>query len=453
MPRYEFSEGSSNKFWEITLNKKSFTTTYGKSGTAGQSASKSWPSEAEAKKQYNKLIAEKEKKGYALVGGAAKTPAVKSAAKPAAVAAPRNPSLEQVIFDDPEAVEGYEAYGAWLKTQSDPLAELVEIQVGLSKNRQDKALKKKEREFFAKHEDTLLGALAKCKEEEGLQLYWRNGFIEGLILGSEEGNPDQDPPEVCYEMLVECPAARFLHSLSFWAFESGDGQPSYQTLLTQMEKLGIPPSIRHLTFDVREYQVSWTKLGNLQKLYPQLQKLESLSLHVGAMNLGEIDLPSLRKLEIKTGGFTKKNLQSVGEASLPSLASMVLYFGTDEYGCDCKAKDVKAFLDGVNVPKLKRLGLCNSEFADELPAILLASKLLPKIKHLDLSMGALSDEGAQVLLDEKRAFSHLESINLEKNYLSEIMCEQLRVAFDSINVTEQGSEDEDDEERYVQIAE
>ena len=457
MPRYEFSEGSSNKFWEITLHKKTFTTTYGKTGTAGQSASKSWPSEAEAKKQHDKLIAEKEKKGYVLVGGsAAPKAASKASAKatpaPAPLATPRNPSLEKAIFDNPEAVEGYEAYGAWLKTQGDPLAELIAIQTGLSKNREDKALKKKEREFLAKHEDALLGGLAKCKAEGDLQLYWRNGFIESVILGSDEGNPDQAPPEACYEMLVGCTAARFLHSLSFWAFDDEEGQPSYQKLLTQLEKLGTPPTLRHLTFDVREYQVSWTKLGNLHKLYPQLQKLESLSLHVGELNLGEIDLPSLRRLEIKTGGFTKKNLKSVVEASLPSLTSMILYFGTDEYGCDCKAKDVKAFIDSIKAPKLTRLGLCNSEFEDEFPAMLAASKLLPKLKHLELSMGTLSDEGAQVLLDEKRAFAHLESINLEQNYLSEMMRERLRVAFERIILTEQGDHD-DDEDRYVQIAE
>ena len=68
MPRYEFSEGSSNKFWEITLDGKSFTTTYGKIGTDGQSTVKEWPSEAEAKKQFDKLVAEKVKKGYTLVG-------------------------------------------------------------------------------------------------------------------------------------------------------------------------------------------------------------------------------------------------------------------------------------------------------------------------------------------------------------------------------------------------
>jgi predicted DNA-binding WGR domain protein len=104
MPRYEFSEGSSNKFWQIDLSGKSFTTTYGKIGTSGQTTVKSYGSDAEAKKEYDKLVAEKTKKGYELVGGgddddededeapapkkaAAKAPA-KAAAKPAAKAAP-----------------------------------------------------------------------------------------------------------------------------------------------------------------------------------------------------------------------------------------------------------------------------------------------------------------------------------------------------------------------------
>jgi predicted DNA-binding WGR domain protein len=103
MPRYEFSEGSSNKFWEINLSGKSFTTTYGKIGTSGQTTIKQWKSEAEAKKEYEKLVAEKTKKGYQLVGGGraaadddddededekpAKKVATKVAAKPAKAAA------------------------------------------------------------------------------------------------------------------------------------------------------------------------------------------------------------------------------------------------------------------------------------------------------------------------------------------------------------------------------
>lgn len=63
MPRYEFSEGASNKFWQIELTGTSFTTTFGKIGTAGQSSTKAFDSEAKAALEYNKLVAEKTKKG------------------------------------------------------------------------------------------------------------------------------------------------------------------------------------------------------------------------------------------------------------------------------------------------------------------------------------------------------------------------------------------------------
>ncbi len=101
MPRYEFSEGTSNKFWEINLSGSQFTTTYGKIGTSGQTTIKTFKSEAEAKKEYDKLIAEKVKKGYEPADGASddgddeaaappppppkpKAAAPKPAAKPAA---------------------------------------------------------------------------------------------------------------------------------------------------------------------------------------------------------------------------------------------------------------------------------------------------------------------------------------------------------------------------------
>lgn len=69
MPRYEFVEGKSSKFWEIELDGTSFTTTYGRIGTDGQSSLKEYDSEEKAQREYDKLVAEKVKKGYVLAGG------------------------------------------------------------------------------------------------------------------------------------------------------------------------------------------------------------------------------------------------------------------------------------------------------------------------------------------------------------------------------------------------
>ena len=93
MPRYEFQEGTSSKFWEINLLGKSFTTKFGKIGSNGQTKIKDCASEAAAKAEVDKLIAEKTKKGYQPAGksnGKTAKPAAKTATKAATKAAPKS---------------------------------------------------------------------------------------------------------------------------------------------------------------------------------------------------------------------------------------------------------------------------------------------------------------------------------------------------------------------------
>ncbi len=99
MPRYEFSEGTSQKFWEITQTGSSFATTYGKIGTPGRSTTKKFASPAEARKQHDKLVVEKTKKGYVEAGGEASSEATTDTRSFTADA--RNPELEAAISADP----------------------------------------------------------------------------------------------------------------------------------------------------------------------------------------------------------------------------------------------------------------------------------------------------------------------------------------------------------------
>jgi predicted DNA-binding WGR domain protein len=75
MPRYEFQEGGSSKFWEITLEGTSYTTRYGRIGSEGQSTTKSFDTADAARTEHDKLVAEKLKKGYKLVEGGGAGPA------------------------------------------------------------------------------------------------------------------------------------------------------------------------------------------------------------------------------------------------------------------------------------------------------------------------------------------------------------------------------------------
>ena len=64
---FEFVEGSSSKFWEVTAKDNAVTVRYGRIGTDGQTQTKSFGDTAASQKHADKLIAEKLKKGYSEV--------------------------------------------------------------------------------------------------------------------------------------------------------------------------------------------------------------------------------------------------------------------------------------------------------------------------------------------------------------------------------------------------
>ena len=66
---FEFVEGNSAKFWEISTNGTDVTVTFGRLSTDGQTQTKTLPDAEAAAKHANKLIGEKTKKGYQEVPG------------------------------------------------------------------------------------------------------------------------------------------------------------------------------------------------------------------------------------------------------------------------------------------------------------------------------------------------------------------------------------------------
>ena len=60
----EFSNETSNKFWEITLNARSHTVRFGRIGSQGQTRTKTFGTPAEARGDFDRLIRQKRAKGY-----------------------------------------------------------------------------------------------------------------------------------------------------------------------------------------------------------------------------------------------------------------------------------------------------------------------------------------------------------------------------------------------------
>ena len=102
---FEFVEGTSSKFWAISVSGAAHTVVYGKIGTAGQSKVKTFASDAAALQDAGKLIAEKVGKGYVetTAGAPPATPTPVAAAKPKPAAKVAEPEPAKVA--EPGAVE------------------------------------------------------------------------------------------------------------------------------------------------------------------------------------------------------------------------------------------------------------------------------------------------------------------------------------------------------------
>ncbi|MDQ3365855.1 MAG: WGR domain-containing protein [Myxococcota bacterium] len=479
MPRYEFSQGTSNKFWEIELASKSFTTTYGKIGAGGQTTIKQFASDAEARKEHDKVVAEKVKKGYVLVGGGAKAPPVKGA-KPTttADAAPaigkrdaRNPALEAAIAADPSDREAYAVFGDWLQEQGDPRGELISLQLAY-KDKQGKAL-------IEKHADYFLGPLAEhvkvydsgannsvsklrtpAQEKEWQKTHedaflWRNGFIYRVRLSHDVYSHEDFKGELStiLEQVLAHPSGRYVAELAFMS----NGDPNEDDLQDLIDVLArrAPATTRKLVFGDNVDQISWHHTGDLGKLWKAVPKLRVLELETGQFEVRKLHAPALERAIFITGGLSRSCGKDIATAVMPAIQHLEIYYGSSNYGGECTMQEVRPLLDRTDLGNLAYLGLKNSEFADELATNLLGAKVLKGLKTLDLSHGVLTDEGARALVAAKESLAHLECLDLSQNYLSKAGSKLVKGLCKTVITDKQKAADEDGEDvyRYVSVAE
>jgi predicted DNA-binding WGR domain protein len=72
---FELTDGNSDKFWTITVAGKRHTVNFGRRGTSGQTQTKDFGDDNAAKRAFDKLVAEKLKKGYVEVPSSNSIPA------------------------------------------------------------------------------------------------------------------------------------------------------------------------------------------------------------------------------------------------------------------------------------------------------------------------------------------------------------------------------------------
>jgi hypothetical protein len=239
--------------------------------------------------------------------------------------------------------------------------------------------------------------------------------------------------------------------------DGGSASPIIKALIEHREAFS---GLRHIFFgdiSYEENEMSWIQNDNMAPLLDAFPLLETFGVR-GATGLGFAGLEHqhLKKLTVQTGGLGIADIREILAARLPALEHLELWLGSSNYGWDGTAEDLKILLDLPQFPNLKYLGLCNSEIADEIAAVLGDAPIFGQVEEFSLHNGNLADDGALALIANP-ALSRLKKLDLHHHYISTKVQGELKAAMKEIGVKvdlnkAQGAETHP-EDRYIMVSE
>jgi hypothetical protein len=239
-----------------------------------------------------------------------------------------------------------------------------------------------------------------------------------------------------------------------WAF-GGREDTSERVVEALVAARGRLPSLRAIFLgDIisEESEISWINQSDVSPLFDAFPLLEHVCVRGGnGLALGTLRHDRLKSLVVQSGGLDARVVREVGAAQLPELERLELWLGVEAYGGTTTVDDLEPILAGTPFPKLRYLGLRDSEIADGIAAAVARAPVLERIRVLDLSLGTLGDEGAAALLASP-AVARLERLDLHHHYCSEAMRARLQALPIEVDVSDRQEEDVHDGERYRYVA-
>ncbi len=271
---------------------------------------------------------------------------------------------------------------------------------------------------------------------------------------------DYDATEPLTDLLtrfLDGPGSAETPALIFGLYGEHDNTsaPVVEALVAMRERL---PKLRGIFLgDIisEENEISWIQQSDVSPLFRAYPNLEHFRIRgTNSLELGELHHAKLKSLVIESGGLDVDVLREAVSEDLPALEHLEIWLGSENYGGNVALSDLEPVLSGKKFPKLKYLGLRDSEIQDEIAAAIARAPILARLETLDLSLGTLSDEGALALLSSD-AFYGLKKIDLHHHYLSDGMMARLKSSGLNVDLSGQQKEDEDDGQilRYIAVSE
>lgn len=277
-----------------------------------------------------------------------------------------------------------------------------------------------------------------------------------ITVSYEEAEQDKTLLEKVTSFL-NTPQAAETESLVIGAWEDPHENRPQDALNSLADNHAKLPHLTELfigDMDSEEAEISWINQGDYTRIFTAFPALERLHIK-GSTELTLSSIPlkhdKLKALTIECGGLPKQIIRTISAAHLPNLEFLTLYLGVEEYGFDGGIDDLRPFMKTGLFPKLRHLGLVDSEIATEIAIEIAGAPILEQLETLDLSLGTLTDEGGRALLASDQ-IKKLKKLDLHYHYLSNEVMKEFKHLGILVDVTEQ-QKTEDDRYRYPAVTE
>ncbi|TCO53720.1 STM4015 family protein [Actinocrispum wychmicini] len=215
-------------------------------------------------------------------------------------------------------------------------------------------------------------------------------------------------------------------------YEEENSATAIEALVSAKDKLPALTGLFYGDIVMEEAEISWIQQSDVSPLFDAFPGLTELVVRGGTgLTMRPVRHNTLRSLRFEAGGLPRAVIRAVIESELPALESLQLWLGVDEYGADWRDPDLEPLLGGERFTALRYLGLQNSDKQNHVARLAAESTVVRRLETLDLSLGTLTDEGAEPLL----GLTHLKNLDLHHHFLSDEMIERLRGALEPAGVT------------------
>jgi uncharacterized protein (TIGR02996 family) len=472
MRTFMYSDASSHKFWNIDLTGPSFTVHYGRIGSAGQTQVKTFADEEKARKEHDKLVAEKLRKGY-------------QETTPAAAAAPVSlrETLEQALVEDPDDLASHMAYADHLTEQGDPLGDFVRVGLDLEDEARSpeerKKLQQQERKLLKAHGRTWLGELApylldqkpkkqRTWEDLKVEYTFRRGWLDSLTASVYTVE--------FMRILARSPQLRLLRRLHLFdnafeeldSIEQGDEFPE-DCFYPQLYPLVRCPYLGNVrTFTLGEFLTPseeaeaddgaiscHTEGAAAVGIIKQMPRVEELYLLAHEIDTDQLfSLKTLDRLRVLMV-YHNHRYPLARLAKNPSLGNLTHLLchphAVEEEQAYIREPGVRAVVNAPGLRSLTHLRLRLSDLGDKGIKTIVESGILKRLKMLDLRHGCVSDRGVQTLAGCPD-LKGLEMLDLTNNALTAegiAVLEATGVPLVAGNQWDAGSQDPLDEGGYL----